>query len=59
MITEADVKELLKLGKDHVFVWEGMRGMLRWVLYVKPLQCFKIGVIVIGTEVYQGRDKVS
>lgn len=29
------------------------------VLDVKPLQCFKIGVIVIGTEVYQGRYKVS
>lgn len=150
IITEADVPELLKLGKEHVFVWEEMRGMLheneaaerlaksvsgpnillsevsegkvslkaavggllkvngslleevnsqeqiilatqhnnvlvqsgqilagtrvvplmieeekivtieklcskKHVLEVKPLQCFKIGVIVTGTEVYQGR----
>ncbi|MHB8124729.1 MAG: molybdopterin-binding protein [Desulfitobacteriaceae bacterium] len=150
IITEADVPELLRLGKDHVFVWEQQLGMLheneaaerlaksvsgqnvlfsevsegkvnltasvggllkvdrfllekvnfhdqvilatrhnnvmvqrgeilagtrvvplvieeekivaieqlchmRYVLEVKPLQCFKVGVVVTGTEVYQGR----
>jgi molybdenum cofactor synthesis domain-containing protein len=55
IISEADVPELLKLGKDHVFVWEQQIGMLHENEAAERLAQAVSGPNIVFSEVSEGK----
>jgi len=55
IITEPDVAELLRLGKDHIFVWEQLEGMLHENEAAERLAKAAAGKNITWTEVNEGK----
>lgn len=55
VITEGDVAELLKLGKDHIFVWEQRVGMLHETEAAERLAKAAAGPNIWLGEVSEGK----